>query len=326
MDRLVAVVEALRDHCPWTAALTHADLAEYLVEEAYEAVAEIESRDAAAWADVPARRADGAYPALAAELGDVLFQVVLHAAVSRAPGAPAETAGFRVDDAADALTAKMIRRNPLVLTPEGGLRPAGELAAVTPEAVELAWERVKAQERAAAGLSPAAPAHDDGGTGPGLDVGDIPARLPALAAAAKVVDRAARQEPDPLAAHVPAPAAEAGSVRWRCGPTRPRSGRSCSRWCAGPGRRGSTPNGPCAPRWRGCVRGTGRPCARPADATPLRPGRSSDRAPATSQPGGTAVLSPARGRLEPEVPARLRPCPRRGHDFRLRLKETRPWP
>ncbi|MFD6374464.1 MazG nucleotide pyrophosphohydrolase domain-containing protein [Micrococcus luteus] len=85
VDRLVAVVEALRDHCPWTAALTHADLAEYLVEEAYEAVAEIESRDAAAWADVPARRADGAYPALAAELGDVLFQVVLHAAVSRAP-------------------------------------------------------------------------------------------------------------------------------------------------------------------------------------------------------------------------------------------------
>ncbi|MBD4382692.1 tetrapyrrole methyltransferase, partial [Xanthomonas citri pv. citri] len=41
VDRLVAVVEALRDHCPWTAALTHADLAEYLVEEAYEAVAEI---------------------------------------------------------------------------------------------------------------------------------------------------------------------------------------------------------------------------------------------------------------------------------------------
>ena len=133
MDRLVAVVEALRDHCPWTAALTHADLAEYLVEEAYEAVAEIESCDAAAWADVPARRADGAYPALAAELGDVLFQVVLHAAVSRAPGAPAETAGFRLDDAADALTAKMIRRNPLVLTPEGGLRPAEELAAVRPD-------------------------------------------------------------------------------------------------------------------------------------------------------------------------------------------------
>lgn len=212
MDRLVAVVEALRDHCPWTAALTHADLGEYLVEEAYEALAEIEARDAAAWADVPARRADGAYPALAAELGDVLFQVVLHAAVSRAPGAPASEAGFRVDDAADALTAKMIRRNPLVLTPEGAPRPAAELAAVTPQAVELAWERVKAGERAAAGAETDAVAEpDDGRPGPAPDLGDIPARLPALAAAAKVVDRAARQVPDPLARHAPLADGAAGA-------------------------------------------------------------------------------------------------------------------
>lgn len=211
MDRLVAVVEALRDHCPWTAALTHADLAEYLVEEAYEAVAEIEARDAAAWADVPARRADGAYPALAAELGDVLFQVVLHAAVSRPPGAPAERAGFRMADAADALTAKMIRRNPLVLTPEGAPRSAAELAAVTPEAVELAWERVKAEERAAAGRAPRTAEHA-GERRAGPDFGDIPDRLPALAAAAKVVDRAARQAEDPLARHAPVP--DDGAPGW----------------------------------------------------------------------------------------------------------------
>lgn len=245
MDRLVAVVEALRDHCPWTAALTHGDLAEYLVEEAYEAVAEIEARDAAAWADVPARRADGAYSALAAELGDVLFQVVLHAAVSRPPGAPVSSAGFRVADAADALTAKMVRRNPLVLTPEGAPRSAEELARVTPEAVELAWEEVKAQERAAAGETASGEAEQAGAAadqasercahdspraetshgesraqrrlrevageaagqagGPASDpgFGGIPARLPALAAAAKVVDRAARQPADPLARHAP---------------------------------------------------------------------------------------------------------------------------
>lgn len=248
MDRLVAVVEALRDHCPWTAALTHGDLAEYLVEEAYEAVAEIEARDAAAWADVPARRADGAYSALAAELGDVLFQVVLHAAVSRPPGAPVSSAGFRVADAADALTAKMIRRNPLVLTPEGAPRSAEELARVTPEAVELAWEEVKAQERAAAGETASGEAAQAGAVGAAADqasercahdsphvetshgesraqrgvrevagetagqaggpasdpgFGGIPARLPALAAAAKVVDRAARQPADPLARHAP---------------------------------------------------------------------------------------------------------------------------
>lgn len=203
MDRLVAVVEALRDHCPWTAALTHGDLAEYLVEEAYEAVAEIEARDAAAWADVPARRADGAYPALAAELGDVLFQVVLHAAVSRPPGAPVSSAGFRVADAADALTVKMIRRNPLVLTPEGAPRSAEELARVTPEAVELAWEEVKAQERAAAGETASGEAEQAGGPASDPGFGGIPARLPALAAAAKVVDRAARQPADPLARHAP---------------------------------------------------------------------------------------------------------------------------
>ncbi|MCR8674856.1 hypothetical protein NWP10_03390, partial [Micrococcus sp. HG099] len=257
VDRLVAVVEALRDHCPWTAALTHGDLAEYLVEEAYEAVAEIEARDAAAWADVPARRADGAYSALAAELGDVLFQVVLHAAVSRPPGAPVSSAGFRVADAADALTAKMVRRNPLVLTPEGAPRSAEELARVTPEAVELAWEEVKAQERAAAGETASGEAAQAGAVGAAADqasercahdspraetsqgesraqrgvrevagetagqaggpaadpgFGGIPARLPALAAAAKVVDRAARQPADPLARHAPLSGHRAGHV------------------------------------------------------------------------------------------------------------------
>ncbi|MEW1964765.1 MazG nucleotide pyrophosphohydrolase domain-containing protein [Micrococcus sp. NPDC078436] len=214
VDRLVGVVETLRDHCPWTAALTHADLTEHLVEEAYEAVAEIESRDAASWADTAARRADGSYAALAGEMGDVLFQVVLHAAVSRAPGAPTAAAGFRLDDAADALAAKMIRRNPLVLTPEGGLRSAEERAAVTPEAVELAWERVKAAERAASSL------RDDGESGAGassagdaaVSFGDIPDRLPALAAAAMIADRAARQPEDPLRRHAPlAPAEHAGA-------------------------------------------------------------------------------------------------------------------
>ena len=219
VDRLVGVVEALRDHCPWTAALTHADLTEHLVEEAYEAVAEIESRDAASWADTAARRADGSYAALAGEMGDVLFQVVLHAAVSRAPGTPTAAAGFRLDDAADALAAKMIRRNPLVLTPEGGLRSAEERAAVTPEAVELARERVKAAERAA-GARAALPvvAEARGGAGASsagdaaVSFGDIPDRLPALAAAAMIADRAARQPEDPLRRHAPlAPAEHVGA-------------------------------------------------------------------------------------------------------------------
>nr|WP_282447507.1 MazG nucleotide pyrophosphohydrolase domain-containing protein [Micrococcus sp. JXJ CY 30] len=193
----------MRTHCPWTRSLTHGALTEYLVEEAYEAVEEIGARTDAQWADTAARRADGAYAALAGELGDVLFQVVLHAAVSRHPDAPASEAGFRVADAAEALTAKMVRRNPLVFTPDGRVRPAEELAGITPEDVELAWERAKRRERATADAphgdaAPASPAD-----APDAGFGGIPARLPALAAAAAVVDRAGRQEADPLAAHAP---------------------------------------------------------------------------------------------------------------------------
>ena len=159
VDRLVATVEALRTHCPWTRSLTHGALTEYLVEEAYEAVEEIGARTDQQWADTAARRADGSYTALAGEMGDVLFQVVLHAAVSRHPDAPASEAGFRLDEAAEALTAKMVRRNPLVFTPEGRVRPAAELAGITPEDVELAWERAKRgrrrRPRRAAGRGPA---------------------------------------------------------------------------------------------------------------------------------------------------------------------------
>jgi XTP/dITP diphosphohydrolase len=42
VDRLVEVVRLLREHCLWTAALTHASLVEYLVEESYELVEAIE--------------------------------------------------------------------------------------------------------------------------------------------------------------------------------------------------------------------------------------------------------------------------------------------
>ncbi|MDO5634027.1 MAG: MazG nucleotide pyrophosphohydrolase domain-containing protein [Micrococcus sp.] len=210
VDRLVEVVEALRTHCPWTAALTHAQLTEYLVEESYEVLEVIEARTESEWADVAARRADGSYAALAAEFGDVLFQVVLHAAVSRAPDQDPETAGFRLDDAARVLTAKMVRRNPHIFTPGGELRPAEELRDLDPLEIERAWERIKAQEKAeaardAAGARPV-PRTESGpdaerevsaertAAAPSSAFDALPPHLPALAAAAKGIDRAARSD------------------------------------------------------------------------------------------------------------------------------------
>jgi XTP/dITP diphosphohydrolase len=178
-DRLVWVVARLREHCPWTRRLTHDALTEYLVEEAYEAVEVIESGPSGDWG--PETVANGTYERLRLELGDVLFQVVLHAAIATDAG------GFDLDGAAEAITAKMIRRNPHVFHADGTLRDPEDLAAATIADIERNWERIKRAERGA-------------GTGStsGAAFADLPAALPALAAAAKVVDRAARQPVDPL--------------------------------------------------------------------------------------------------------------------------------
>jgi len=212
VEKLVWVVAQLRRHCPWTRALTHDRLTEYLVEEAYEAVEAIETG-----ADERTLRS---------ELGDVLFQVVLHSAIAQDRGA------FAMEDVAEAITAKMLRRNPHVFTPEGDLRPADELRDITVAQLERQWDAVKARERAAA-AAPADGRTDTDGTAPpgaapegsghpgeGAVVGtpgeepaedftttdaaladllaSLPAHLPALAAAGKAVDRAARREPNPL--------------------------------------------------------------------------------------------------------------------------------
>ncbi|MGW9550919.1 MazG nucleotide pyrophosphohydrolase domain-containing protein [Citricoccus zhacaiensis] len=178
VDRLVWVVAQLREHCPWTRRLTHAVLTEYLIEEAYEAVEVIESAPPANWPE--GALADGTYEKLRLEMGDVLFQVVLHAAIAQGAG------GFTFDGTAQAITDKMIRRNPHVFHADGSLREPQDLAAARLEDLEKNWERIKKTERAA-GAAEAESAFTE-----------VPAHLPALAAAAKVVDRAARQPVDPL--------------------------------------------------------------------------------------------------------------------------------
>lgn len=177
MDRLVWVVAQLRQHCPWTRRLTHPVLTEYLVEESYEALEVIESRTAP-W-DASAV-ADGDDERLRLEMGDVLFQVVLHSAIASGHG------GFTLDTVAEAITAKMIRRNPHVFHADGTLRSEEELAAASIADIEKAWERIKAEERAREPAAPDSP------------FASLPAHLPALASAGKVVDRAARQAVDPL--------------------------------------------------------------------------------------------------------------------------------
>lgn len=155
--RLAQVIGLLRERCAWTAELTHESLLPYLLEEAHEVIEAVEAGPAGgAGADE-----------LRGELGDVLFQVLLHARLQE------EAGNFSIRDVLEELTEKLVRRNPHVFHPDGTLTGSG--TADTAE-IERAWDAVKKTEKPRRG-SPF-----DG----------IPPSLPALALAAKAQDRARR--------------------------------------------------------------------------------------------------------------------------------------
>ncbi len=92
-DGFVRLIEELRGPhgCPWDKAQNHLTLRRHMLEEAYEAVAAIESGDDAELAD---------------ELGDVLLQVVLHAQIA------SEEERFDIDEIVARITEKIRRRHP----------------------------------------------------------------------------------------------------------------------------------------------------------------------------------------------------------------------
>lgn len=151
--------------CPWDAQQTHESLRRYLIEEAHEAAEAITTGDR---------------DHLVEELGDVLLQVLFHARIGQEHDAP-----FDIDDVAGGLVAKLTRRHPHVFA-DGD--------ASTPAEVEAEWERIKAAEKAAA----TARRSVDGPTRPEVLDG-IPATLPSLLMAVKVLGRLERRGVDTLA-------------------------------------------------------------------------------------------------------------------------------
>ncbi len=142
---LVRVMARLRgpDGCPWDRAQTHRSLRRHLLDETYELLDAIEEGD-------PGRLKD--------ELGDLLLQAVFHAQMAADDGA------FDIDDVAETIVEKLIRRHPHVFA---------AVDADTPEQVYANWERIKAEERGEHGV-------DEG----------VPKALPALLAAQKIQRRA----------------------------------------------------------------------------------------------------------------------------------------
>jgi MazG family protein len=146
------VMARLRDPqggCPWDVEQNFRTIAPYTIEEAYEVADAIERDD---------------MPALKEELGDLLFQVAFHARMAEEQGA------FDFADVAQALADKMIERHPHVFSEAGDGRTA--------EQQTVAWETLKAEQRAAKGVTSL------------LD--DVAMALPALQRAEKLTKRAAR--------------------------------------------------------------------------------------------------------------------------------------
>jgi len=170
--RLDELVRRLRSDCPWDRAQNHASLRPHLLEETHEV---LEALDALAMADatgavdatdatgaIAAAGSDGAvtdaYELLEEELGDLLFQIVFHACLAT------EAGRFTLADVADGIADKLVARHPHVF---------GDVEADTPEDVRARWEEIKKAEKGRTSVF-------DG----------IPAGLPALALAAKVLRKA----------------------------------------------------------------------------------------------------------------------------------------
>jgi len=162
---LVATMAILRAECPWDAKQTHESLAPHLLEEPYEALEALERGD---------------QRALREELGDVLLQVVFHAQVASERD---DGTGYTVDDIADGIVAKLVRRHPHVFA---------DVAVSGADEVTQNWDAIKKAERA----EKAAP-----GDAAASALDGVPFGQPALALAAQLQRRAARAAIPPELAH-----------------------------------------------------------------------------------------------------------------------------
>ena len=154
-ERLVDLMGRLRDPksgCPWDLEQDFQTIAPYTIEEAYEVLDAIEAND---------------MQGLGEELGDLLLQVVFHSQMAK------EAGHFEIDDVANGIVEKMVRRHPHVF---------GEATARSSAIQRGAWEAQKAEERSAKLATGQSASALDG----------VASALPALLRSEKLQKRAAR--------------------------------------------------------------------------------------------------------------------------------------
>jgi MazG family protein len=124
LSRLVEIMDRLLapDGCPWDREQTLDSLRPFLVEETYEVLDALARHDVAGHCE---------------ELGDLLMQVVFHAAIRHREGA------FDIDAVVAGISDKLVHRHPHVFATQTGID--------TPAKVLAQWDEIKAAEKAAKG-------------------------------------------------------------------------------------------------------------------------------------------------------------------------------
>jgi tetrapyrrole methylase family protein/MazG family protein len=150
MQDLINITRRLiaKDGCPWDREQTHKSLTKYMLEESYEVIDAINNDD---------------IPNLKEELGDVLFQVVLHSAIAE------REEEFTLDEVVNGIAEKMVYRHPHLFNPSSTVQ---------------GWDELKKNEK---------------GYKSDLDmIKSIPSALPSLVRAEKVLSKAYKYKLDTL--------------------------------------------------------------------------------------------------------------------------------
>ncbi|ENX17409.1 hypothetical protein F895_00990 [Acinetobacter sp. CIP 64.2] len=119
MEKLLAIMQELRQKCPWDQQQTPESLTRYAIEEAYEVEAAIRS---------------GEVDEIRNELGDLLLQVVFQSQMFDEKGL------FNFQDVVEAISEKLIRRHPHVFQAE-------KYQNLDSEQVGELWKQIKQQEK-----------------------------------------------------------------------------------------------------------------------------------------------------------------------------------
>lgn len=116
LQRLLTIMDELREKCPWDKKQTEQTLRSLTIEETYELADAITNND---------------WEGIKEELGDILLHIVFYAKIG------AEQNKFTIDEVIDGVCEKLIRRHPHIY---------GDVKVENEEEVKINWEKIKLQE------------------------------------------------------------------------------------------------------------------------------------------------------------------------------------